>query len=321
MPQMVKRSSVPPSGSSAASPSGQPAPASLVVRDPDDLLTAGVLLLNAVRDVCRPFVRLCPLFSGGYDSLCACHVAAHAEGFDGKVYHIRTGIGAQANRDYVESVCKELGWKLVVLQSPATYERFVTSIGFPGPGSHQWVYNWIKDRCITSLAKGRSTKFMLVTGCRSQESARRMGHTAPVKYGELSKRTGRTTKLNRVWVAPCYDWSSVEQKGYRDAYGFPDNRIKESPIRMSGECFCGAFAMPGEIELIRQYAPDVAQEIDRLTVLAREAGTPSTWGTRPRDRKKGLVVAETGPMCSSCDRRAAAAGLVVIDTTCSNGDV
>jgi phosphoadenosine phosphosulfate reductase len=126
---------------------------------------------------------MAPLFSGGHDSLVACHLASQHHRFTRTVHHIDTGIGAQYTRQFVESVCQQQGWDLKVHKSVATYERFVSKLGFPGPGAHQWVYNWLKDRCLGSIVKGR-LKTLLITGCRSQESIRRMGHVEPVKIGE-----------------------------------------------------------------------------------------------------------------------------------------
>lgn len=246
------------------------------------------------------------LFSGGHDSLSACHVASKHPRFPGEVHHIDTTIGAKATRKFVGEVCDEFGWRLRVHRSNFSYERFVRRLGFPGPGSHQWVYNHLKERCVSKLLARR--KMSLITGCRSQESVRRMGHVEPIKVGETSKKTGDVSRKNRVWVAPCHDWSKAEQDLYMEHHGLPKNPLKLR-LGMSGECFCGAFASPGELERIRCHAPDVAREIDRLAAIARECVPHSEWGTRP-DKRRGLVVVESGQLCSSCDYRAAAAGIV-----------
>lgn len=254
---------------------------------------------------------MAPLLSGGHDSICACHVASRHPRFgkSREVFHIDTGIGAKATRAHVEAVCREFNWKLTVLKSPDTYEMFVRDRGFPGPGRHHWVYARLKERCIRTLVKRR--RVVLVTGCRSQESARRMGHVEPLKIGEL--RTPKVGKLyvrdkNRFWSAPCHDWSAEEQQAYMEHFDLPKNPLKLA-LGMSGECACGSFAAPGEIERRRQHAPDVVAEIDRLTVIARECGKHAVWGTRP-DKKKGVQAVQSGPLCSSCDYRAAAAGVV-----------
>lgn len=99
---------------------------------------------------------------------------------------------------------------------------------------------------------------------------------------------------------------------FMNDWGLPRNPVKESIIGMSGECFCGAFARPYELEMIRQCVPDVAAEIDRLTEIAKECGTPCEWGKR-RKGESGVVTVHTGPLCASCDRKAAAAGVLFDD--------
>lgn len=260
---------------------------------------------------------MAPLFSGGHDSLCATFIAAQHPKFNGDVIHIDTGIGAKATRDFVHDVCKEYGWNLLVLASTETYEKFIRARGFPGPGMHQWAYVRLKERCIRLVMKRAKfhghNNVALITGCRSQESTRRMGHVEPLKIGEASK-AGVVNK-RRYWVAPCHDWLPIDQVTFMQEHDLPCNPIKQTPLGMSGECFCGAFARPNEIAWIREYAPDVAAEIDRLTLIAQECGKHSIWGTRP-DRKKGIVVTKSGPLCNSCDARAMAAGIIVDQTQC-----
>lgn len=250
-----------------------------------------------------------PLLSGGHDSISAVYVASQHKKFDGRVYHFDTGIGAKATRQFVESVCKEYHWNLQVFKSKSTYEMFVRDRGFPGPGMHQWAYVRLKERCLRMAMKlhGKS-KVALITGCRSQESVRRMGHVEPIKIGEMQK-SGVVNK-RRYWLAPCHDWSTEDQHEFMLAHDLPRNPIKQTPLGMSGECFCGAFAKPNEIEMIKKYAPDVALEIERLTHIALSLGKHSVWGTRP-DRRKGVVTTKTGPLCNSCDARALAAGIIV----------
>lgn len=252
-----------------------------------------------------------PLLSGGHDSMAACIIASKHRAFEGDVFHINTGIGAIATRKYIEDRCAEYGWKLRVFSSNFSYERFVMEKGFPSPGAHQWVYNRLKDRALYGITKGRG-KTALVAGCRKHESVRRMGHVESIQIGEKSRRTGTVRNTNRIWANPCWDWTTKTQCDFLDALDVERNPIKMSPLGMSGECFCGAFARPNEIDLIRRYAPDVALEIDRLEALARPRGGRCKWGTRAQ-KERGIVAAATGPMCSSCDMRSMAAGIVLVE--------
>jgi 3'-phosphoadenosine 5'-phosphosulfate sulfotransferase (PAPS reductase)/FAD synthetase len=274
------------------------------MREVDDLIDSAMSVLD--RAYIAGAYTMAPLFSGGHDSLCAVHLASQHRAFRGVVHHIDTGTGAKYTREFVERVCAKFGWTLKVWKSSATFEEQVRRWGFPGPAAHGKTYNRLKDRCIYQITKGRGWR-MLVNGARAQESVRRMGRVQPVTIGDRASDGVRNVK--RVWTAPCHDWSKAEQQLYMDEFGLPVNKIKVA-VGLSGECFCGAFAAPGERELIRQHCPDVSAEIDRLAEIAASCGKPCVWGQRPAGQ---TAIAETGPLCSSCDRRAAASGLLVIE--------
>lgn len=278
-------------------------------RAAEALLASGLAVIDAA--VSAGAVSFAPLLSGGHDSICACYVASQHPKVSPAAYHIKTGIGARAALDHVRFVCRDFGWTLTELKSSETYEKFVRERGFPGPGMHQWAYVRLKERCIRQIIGSLPGKVALITGCRSAESERRMGHVAPVQVGEVSKKTGKVREKRRIWTSPCHDWTDAEQRLFINEFGLPRNPLKESPIGMSGECFCGAFARPFELDLIRLYAPDVAAEIDRLSLIARECGKHHVWGTRPKGDQRNVVA--TGPLCSSCDRNARAAGVVFVD--------
>lgn len=254
-----------------------------------------------------------PLLSGGHDSLTACLIASRHPNFTRTVFHIDTGIGSKVTRQYIHDRCDEYRWNLQIVKSNFSYERFVMEKGFPSPGAHQWVYNRLKDRALYKITKGRG-KTALIAGCRQAESTRRMGHVEPLQVGEVSKKTGTVRNKNRIWTNPCWNWTSAMQVEFLDSLDVERNPIKMSPLGMSGECFCGAFARPNEIALIRRHAPDVAQEIDRLEAMMAIEGGRCKWGIR-KAKEKGMLLAFTGPMCRSCDTRAMAAGI----TVCTEG--
>lgn len=283
-----------------------------IIRDPDELQASALAVID--RAFASGASWMVPLFSGGNDSICASHCAAQHPQFSGEVHHIDTGIGARAARAHVEAACREMGWRLNIYKSDSTYEQFIRAKGFPGPGMHSYVYARLKERCVRQMIRGRG-KSALITGARREESDRRMGYVEPVVVGELATRKDKRGRrmlvrrnLKRIWTSPCWDWSANEQRSYMNAHALPRNPLKDR-LGVSGECFCGAFATPGELDRVRLHASDVAAEIDRLTEVARQCGKHDVWGTRP-DREKGLAVVRSGPLCSGCDRRAAAAGLV-----------
>jgi 3'-phosphoadenosine 5'-phosphosulfate sulfotransferase (PAPS reductase)/FAD synthetase len=277
------------------------------MRTPDELLASGLGVIE--RAYVMGAYRCAPLFSGGHDSLCACHIASQHRSFQGVVHHIDTTIGAQYTREFVQRVCDKFGWRLAIHKSKISYEMIVRKHGFPGPGAHGKVYNFLKERCVREIIRGSKAwrdMTMLINGARAQESVRRMGYVSAVTVGRIDKH-GKNVECNRAWTAPCHDWSKAEQMIYMDEHGLPINRLKVQ-TGMSRECNCGAFAEPGEIETVREHIPDVAAEIGRLEPIAKALGKPCVWGQRPPGK---VVVGKTGPMCHGCDRRAARSGIVI----------
>lgn len=245
------------------------------------------------------------LMSGGHDSLCATHIAAanrrFADRFSG-VVHINTGIGIEETRQYVRDTCKAFGWSLKELTAQdykpgeQTYEELVVERGFPGPAMHWKMYHRLKERALRALVRdtgNRKRKIMLVSGRRRAESTRRM-----VNVDEVIK-TGQAAPSPRiVWANPIADWESIDKHKYMSKHNLPRNEVVER-LCMSGECLCGAFAKPGELEVIRAHYPAAAEEIDRIAAKAKEAGVPCVWGRRPGESIPDLQPDEQ-TMCSSC---------------------
>lgn len=261
------------------------------------------------------------LFSGGHDSLTACHVASRHPKFTGCV-HINTGIGIPQTQEFVRETCKREGWNLREIRAKEDcgqdFEELVVERGFPGPPHHYKMYNRLKERALKLLTKetkvGHSvrSKILLISGCRSQESTRRMGHVEPIQH---RKEDGA-----RVWVAVIHDWSKDDCNNYIAAHKLPRNQVVDL-IHKSGECLCGSFAIPpkdGEVrgEEFRELAmwyPEVAANIERIEARVREAGFPWNWDERQpkwfRREQQGqeamfdLAPHPPEPMCWSCNKR------------------
>ena len=241
------------------------------------------------------------MLSGGHDSLCACHVASQHPRFSG-VVHIHTGIGIRETRRHAYECAKAFGWyfRLYRPRKGNRYHEIVVQHGFPGPFMHRRLYIRLKERSIRNMEREHRVKgrrIMLVTGVRKQESRRRMGTVSEVN------REG-----NRVWCAPITNWSSADKHAYMSAHAIPENRVTQL-LCMSGECLCGAFASPGELEEIRFWYPKAAAEIDRLAERCRAAGVHDKWGTRPPPKpdERQLELPVTGGLCWSCDAKRGAA--------------
>jgi len=261
------------------------------------------------------------LFSGGHDSLTACHVASLHPAFS-LAAHINTGIGVPQTREFVRWTCEHEGWLLAEYHAEhdcgQSYEQLVIERGFPGPPHHYKMYNRLKERCLNVLKKeaktghSRRAKVLLVSGCRSQESERRLGNTEPMQIAG-----------SFVWSAVIHDWSKDDCNRYIEAMGLRRNPVVDL-IHKSGECLCGAFAQPPEhpytgergpeFRELAMWFPEAAAEIERIEAKVRAAGHEWNWDER---RPKALDEAKRGqelmfpmggkpamPLCYSCEKQA-----------------
>ncbi len=244
-------------------------------------------------------------FSGGHDSLTATHLASQHPAFSFAA-HLNTGIGIEATRVFVRETCAALGIELreyrardylAVDGSPAPqrYEDFVLAHGFPGPPQHYRMYQRLKERplrhMIRDLDRGRHDKVLLVTGVRQEESVRRMNHVDQVQIWEGTK----------VWVAPLWNLTKAEVNRYVAENDLPRNAVVDK-IHMSGECLCGAFARPDELDELRFWFPEVVEEIEELTRRAYAAGFLWRWDERPPKKGRSDEVPLPGMemLCVGC---------------------
>jgi hypothetical protein len=173
------------------------------------------------------------------------------------------------------------------------------------------MYNRLKGRQIERLCRdfGASSKepVMLISGCRKEESTRRMGTTKPIDP------QGRA-----VWVAAFAEMTAIDCGDYMQREGIVRNPVKDL-IHMSGECLCGAFAHPGELKEIALWFPKDAANLRRIESEVRAAGFPWGWEDEPPDwwlaRKKALksgqqdafeqeALDEIQYLCMGCNKRA-----------------
>lgn len=215
-----------------------------------------------------------------------------------EVVHINTGIGIEETRVFVRETCRHFHWPLRELHPPEwTYEYMVTRKGFPGPGSHRYCYSWLKERAIRvlirSVKNNRRERVGLIAGVRQQESVRRMGYVKPVAVLGA-----------QVWIANIFQFGPLDKAAYIQKHNLTVNPVTKI-LGMSGECLCGAFAEPGELEeKIRPAFPKAAAEIDRLADKAFRNGKHDVWGTRPPGEKNlDQYDIPFMPMCSGCPHR------------------
>lgn len=246
-------------------------------------LAVAVARINAAIAEYKP-IAVFGLFSGGNDSLPATFATSLASTFTAAV-HVNTGIGVEATREFVRRTCDDRGWPLLEYKAmentladgtpaPMDYEEICLANGFPGPAAHRFMYVKLKDRALARLERAvfatPAAPVLYVTGARSEESLRRMGNVQP--FAKIGRR---------IWLNAIHDWTPMDCAGLRLHAGLKQNIVCER-IGMSGECLCGAFAKPGELEILRGW-PETHEAYLRIKDLERrvlDVGFPWGWGEK-----------------------------------------
>jgi 3'-phosphoadenosine 5'-phosphosulfate sulfotransferase (PAPS reductase)/FAD synthetase len=237
------------------------------------------------------------LYSGGNDSSVLAHLMRSKATHIG---HANTTIGIEATRQFVRDQAAEWGMPLLERFPPETYRELVIKDGFPGPAKHWKMYTRLKERCIEQMQREIITnphkeRVLFLAGRRRAESERRAAIAEHERKG------------SRVWVSPLANWSNDHMAEYRAMYAVPVNPVTQD-LHMSGECLCGAFAAPGELEMVKFFYPGVADEIESIEAEVAAAGHPHPrcrwgWGADEDWRAIERSLDRSGPMCSSCDAR------------------
>jgi 3'-phosphoadenosine 5'-phosphosulfate sulfotransferase (PAPS reductase)/FAD synthetase len=226
------------------------------------------------------------LVSGGKDSLTTAQVLADADRLLGCIA-LDTGINTPDWADFIRDTCAARNWPIEFYRTTANYEDLVRKYGFPGPARHQWFMSYLKGRAIRSVRREHPDA-VLASGTRKAESNRRWINTHPISMWE-----------GLPILTPIYDWTTDEVWDLFNRHGF-----KKSPayqyLMVSGDCLCGAFAVPGEAAALRLGYPAVADHFDALGHSIRTAHpTRCTWGwgcNRPRR----LKTPREASLCQEC---------------------
>lgn len=231
----------------------------------------------------------CVLYSGGNDSTVLAHMMRDRVDF---AVHANTTIGIEDTRQFVRDTCHMWGLELLERTAPISYREWVIEQGFPGPGRHYLAFQKLKERALDEVRRelinnSRRERVMFIAGRRRAESRRR----ANIPTWE--------TKGSIIWSSPLAMWTKLDMNTYRLMAGdVPTNPVSDK-LHMSGECLCGAFAKPNELDEIRYWYPDVAAEIDQLEADVKAAGHKEPfcrWG-----HGQGKPTEKTGPLCTSCN--------------------
>lgn len=249
----------------------------------------------------KAITATCVLFSGGGDSTVLAHLMRGRADY---AVHCDTTIGAQETRTFVERTAAEFRLDLITETAPATYADHVRAHGFPGPAQHYRMYQRLKERALRAVRRelvtqGTRQRVLFVAGRRRAESSRRANVVEHERVDSV------------IWASPLANWTADDLTEYREwatAAGdpVPVNQLA-ARAGMSMECCCGAFAEPGEFDMIAENAPDVAQQIidleNEITTAGLLPANLCRWGWGAYRDDPDAQPAKAGPMCSSCDAR------------------
>lgn len=234
------------------------------------------------------------LFSGGDDSTVLAHIFRNDVDY---LAHINTGIGIEETRQFVRDTAQS--WDVPLIEEHGnSYEELVIRYGFPGPSQHFRMYNNLKERGLRKVRRrlvthGRRERVLFIAGMRRDESKRRGRNV------ERHHREGST-----VWVSPLIEWSKQDLNDYRTLHPSCPRNPVAAELHMSGECLCGSFAKPGELDEIEFWRPKTAAYIRSLEDKVLTAGNvppeKAKWGWGAYRRVTPKDTAKLGPLCSQC---------------------
>ncbi|ONK09486.1 phosphoadenosine phosphosulfate reductase family protein [Streptomyces sp. MP131-18] len=268
------------------------------------------------------------LFSGGNDSVVVGHLL---RGRYDAVLHVNTGTGIPDTTQHVREVADAWGDTLHVLQPRNRYEdlvmgRVIASTGpnagvrpvwkgFPGPAGHKVMYRHLKDQPLMAFRNS-------VLGDQRRlprAERRRIIYLGGMRWDETDRRFRNAEAIDPagsiVWVSPLVHWTDAHMREYRARHrcqeqhdhaehrlctpdALPLNPVTEH-LHMSGECLCGAYAKPGELDEVEFFYPEVAARLRALEAEAEAAGERRCrWGRK--DPAGATDTAPAGRLCSSC---------------------
>ncbi|MFE6691057.1 hypothetical protein ACFVFQ_31895 [Streptomyces sp. NPDC057743] len=294
-----------------------------VPRTLDEAIVRSHQILNQALAL-YPIVGTYWLSSGGNDSAIVGHLL---RGRYNAVLHVNTGTGIPGTTQYVRDVATAWGDTLHELRPKNRYEdlvrgRVIATVGpnkgirpvwkgFPGPAGHKVMYRHLKDEPLMRFRRsivgteGRTKKVIYLGGMRWAETERRF------RNAEAIDADGAI-----IWVSPLVHWTDAHMREYRARHrcqqdhehaqhrlctpnALPLNEVTEH-LHMSGECLCGSFAKPGELDEIAFFYPEVAERLRALEGEVEAAGIPACkWGRKP-PKAQGAGSVPAGRLCSSC---------------------
>lgn len=272
------------------------------MKQPQRILTEAIELYRPRQIVC--------LFSGGYDSMAATHLAHSLNRHDVpmSVYAIDTKLSADGWIEFVSAVTEELQFSnFNIYDNQKGYEeycKFVEQCGCPHTKSaHKYAFRKLKERAIRAIHMlykiERSDRTLFLSGMRRAESVDRAS-------ADEHHRDGNS---NIFYVAPIVHWSDEQVTRYRIENDFPENPFY-STVRGSGDCQCnwGNFI---DYETLEYFSPKLAHGnvalIDSLSRQYHGYGWDGLPPMKVHDDQIAMPFMKEEDdgvfLCSNCSRR------------------
>lgn len=197
-------------------------------------------------------------FSGGADSLVATHLA-HEElqesGIPVEVLHVDTTVSLPGVEEYVEDVCRRLGWRLVVVRPERSFWELASRWGM-ATRNRRWCCYHLKLRPMFEYAASLGKRIVaFVTGLRRSESARRQGMRG------VHRRVVKGVIM--YTFSPLLGWDGRQVREYIAEHELPLNPVSEK-LGFSGECWCGVFASSKQLLVVRAMFPEFIERFAEL---------------------------------------------------------
>lgn len=276
----------------------------------------------------HPIVGTYWLFSGGNDSAVLGHLL---RGRYDAILHVNTGTGIRQTTTHVHAVAEAWGETLHELHPKNSYQDLVMGRviattgpnkgtravwkGFPGPPGHKVMYRHLKNEPLMRFRRdtlGDQKR-------RPRADRKKIAYLGGMRWGETERRFRNAEAIDAegsiVWVSPLVHWTNAHMDEYRARHrcqadhehaehrlcfpgALPLNEVTEH-LHMSGECLCGAYAKPGELDEVAFFYPEAAAALRELEAEAKAAGiTACRWGQKAATA--GNSSTAVGRLCSSC---------------------
>jgi len=273
------------------------------------------------------------LFSGGYDSMIASHIAHGLDmhGIPLRTWAVDTQLSADGWRDYVNGVASAYGWDFNIFNNKLGFIRFLEQciiMGLPRTKKgHKYTMNKLKgvafqkihaitkqrpkhlnldpDKChhvmpVETKKENYRNKTLFITGMRRDESPQRADIPMLQRFGDS----------NFYWLALIADYSEEDCVQYRINNDLPDNPFYNT-VKGSGDCQCnwGRFIT---YEALKHFSPKLASGNVSIIDAINRYYHSTTWDGEKitgygqlsfKDKVKQEPCEKTTPfLCQGCSR-------------------